>query len=371
MIVSTLQYNIELCVKQQVLFPIYPTQHCDIELTVFPPLALAMTTDRLRNARPLPWSGRLPKNSKQSRSDSNGRYSKHNNWSNPSINMGKDRISPLACPYPSRVSKQEQIHSFDPSGSDTDSGYDERPKADFKIHEPVGKHDSRAAPCTTIGNDQVQRSDTGTWPEGGKNIETESDIGNRQHPRLKENISEQSKKRTGFLELPGEIRNQIYAYAVVQDKALPLSAQPPPITGVNRQIQQESLSIFYQKNAFEYSLSNFDRKELVSYVQTHKHFRHASISVSHTLTADLLTLKTNLAAWLLAAWIGQAPMLNYGNKQDDKCEWNSHAYRVAKLFSVAEVLNRRKAGLELTREVLAVVIDLAGVCCELGTEMIR
>lgn len=61
---------------------------------------------------------------------------------------------------------------------------------------------------------------------------------------------------TGFLDLPPEIRNIIYEYAVVQDKPIRFTydkgraARQPYLARVNRQIRWECLPIFYGQNIF-------------------------------------------------------------------------------------------------------------------------
>src|ERR1700761_2254315 len=66
--------------------------------------------------------------------------------------------------------------------------------------------------------------------------------------------------RSHFLELPAEIRDYIYEFALTSGKPLVAfrldeyqrdsyeEATQPPLTRVNRQIRDESLPIFYQSN---------------------------------------------------------------------------------------------------------------------------
>ena len=63
-------------------------------------------------------------------------------------------------------------------------------------------------------------------------------------------------KTVGFLQLPPEIRNQIYHHVLTQTRGLFLnSLERPAIAATCRQIQQEALSILFSSNRFELHLS--------------------------------------------------------------------------------------------------------------------
>ena len=66
-----------------------------------------------------------------------------------------------------------------------------------------------------------------------------------------------------LLELPAEIRNYIYELALVEDSPIVIDpalkkaqASQPPLIRVSRQIRQETLSLFYSKNTFEFDISS-------------------------------------------------------------------------------------------------------------------
>lgn len=73
----------------------------------------------------------------------------------------------------------------------------------------------------------------------------------------------------GFLDLPRELRDEIYEYLVVKPTNTitmlenhncfqnEISAAQPAISRVNRQIRLESLPMFYKRNVFMAELSNF------------------------------------------------------------------------------------------------------------------
>ena len=66
---------------------------------------------------------------------------------------------------------------------------------------------------------------------------------------------------TTFLDLPPEIRNEIYAHSLNEQDGIPvretrLYVHEPPLSLVNRQIRSEVLDTFYADNIFEVSGSN-------------------------------------------------------------------------------------------------------------------
>lgn len=75
------------------------------------------------------------------------------------------------------------------------------------------------------------------------------------------------RRRTGFLDLPGEMRNEIYRYVLVQDTPIStgiswsrsyfpvrdtyrLKGPQPAISRICRQVRLEALSVFYGENTF-------------------------------------------------------------------------------------------------------------------------
>lgn len=53
-----------------------------------------------------------------------------------------------------------------------------------------------------------------------------------------------------FLDLPREIRDIIYEYAVRSPHNLAVARRQPRITRVSRQVREETLAMFYEKNEF-------------------------------------------------------------------------------------------------------------------------
>lgn len=80
-------------------------------------------------------------------------------------------------------------------------------------------------------------------------------------PLLQETPNIINQQSFRFLSLPGEIRNNIYRYALVSPKTYTVKLQFPPsdtaLLRVNRQIYCEASSIFYHENCFRFPQTLF------------------------------------------------------------------------------------------------------------------
>ncbi|PPJ56192.1 hypothetical protein CBER1_10342 [Cercospora berteroae] len=76
-----------------------------------------------------------------------------------------------------------------------------------------------------------------------------------------------------FFELPAELRNEIYRYALVQTDRIHITtnmAQPPPEPGilhVNRQARQEALAIYYHENHFRFDMYDLNASAYMRWVR--------------------------------------------------------------------------------------------------------
>lgn len=64
--------------------------------------------------------------------------------------------------------------------------------------------------------------------------------------------------RSLLLELPGELRNRIYRYALVAQERIELltseNKKQPALLGVSRQVRRETIKIYYDENSFGYNV---------------------------------------------------------------------------------------------------------------------
>lgn len=91
---------------------------------------------------------------------------------------------------------------------------------------------------------------------------------------------EVSNQRCRFLTLPGEIRNYIYDLAVPQDRNIGVSATRDlieicPLLGVSRQVQAETMPIFFGSNTFMILLRSLAKR-------SHYHLRQKKAQRSFT-----------------------------------------------------------------------------------------
>lgn len=70
-----------------------------------------------------------------------------------------------------------------------------------------------------------------------------------------------------LLQIPGEIRNHIYQYALVKSKPFTVKMQFNPhetaLFRVNKQIYEEASTIFYHHNIFEFPQALFDSQPIL------------------------------------------------------------------------------------------------------------
>ncbi|KAK5006688.1 hypothetical protein LTR39_005595, partial [Cryomyces antarcticus] len=81
-------------------------------------------------------------------------------------------------------------------------------------------------------------------------VDSTTRIGQQDHAH-----AERAKHVFPFLKLPGELRNQIYRFALVHHRVISVISKweelaQPPLTRVCRQIRNESLPVFYGGNRF-------------------------------------------------------------------------------------------------------------------------
>lgn len=122
--------------------------------------------------------------------------------------------------------------------------------------------------------------------------------------------TERPKEPTGeclFFELPAELRNEIYRYALVSTDRIHITTtmiQPPPEPGIlyaNRQARQEALAIYYHENHFRFDMYDLNASAYMRWVRAEPVMR-GRLSVWFKLyiptSADLAW--QNLMIWLEA-----------------------------------------------------------------------
>lgn len=97
-----------------------------------------------------------------------------------------------------------------------------------------------------------------------------------------------------FLDLPAELRNKIYSYAVLINKPIHLAAAfAPPITRVSKQLRAEALPVFFAENSFTV--------EVTSNITTGTHIRGYNPSAPQTLMRDTTYYPQEVLLWVGSA----------------------------------------------------------------------
>lgn len=97
-----------------------------------------------------------------------------------------------------------------------------------------------------------------------------------------------------FLDLPAELRNGVYSYAVLINKPIHLAAAfAPPITRVSKQVRAEALPVFFAENSFTV--------EVTSNIKRRTHIRDYNPSGPQTLLHDTTYCFEEILLWVESA----------------------------------------------------------------------
>ncbi|TKA70392.1 hypothetical protein B0A55_05615 [Friedmanniomyces simplex] len=157
----------------------------------------------------------------------------------------------------------------------------------------------------------------------------------------------ESEPESPFLRIPGELRNEIYRYALLEDDTIKINkhAKPaqPGMLQTNRQCRKEAGDIYYHENTFLFGISHFE----------------ASIYVHYFL---ILMNWANLLIWLEAYWnhecggiVGNTGSSSSGSEGGGggHGKANADAKAATHLFAMVKKIMQRKAlGWEDAREFL-------------------
>lgn len=91
------------------------------------------------------------------------------------------------------------------------------------------------------------------------------------------------KKQFGFMDLPGELRNKVYSFAIPNGKAHFIRHEPG-ILRASKQIRNECLPLFYGRmNCFEYNPQHFSKLRLFAVSEAASYLQHIGIDFEVTL----------------------------------------------------------------------------------------
>jgi hypothetical protein len=149
--------------------------------------------------------------------------------------------------------------------------------------------------------------------------------------------------------LPGELRNAIYRFALVELEALKITKHAktpqPGILQTCRQCRTEALAIYYQENVFAFGISHFDATVYIDWCQTSPHRRWCKTNAYVSRSQNW----ANLLNWLHAYWRKECGGI-VGNEEG---KFNADAKAATHLFAMVKKM--RDGGLlgwEDARELL-------------------
>lgn len=173
-----------------------------------------------------------------------------------------------------------------------------------------------------------------------------------------------------LLRLPPELRNMIHEEVVVKCGVLDLDIDRPKcgLIGTSRQHTEEGLGVFFSKNEFKTTISNYDPIKIRRQQELHHRYGLRNTTIYHNLTSDTATLKENMLEWLRMAYDDQAPNLGFPPNTVGGYNWNMDSHRRAKLFRVLRLIKKevKPHGFpwENVKDIVEEILDLAGVCSE-------
>ena len=123
--------------------------------------------------------------------------------------------------------------------------------------------------------------------------------------------------QTHLLGLPGELRNRIYRYVLVSDETIhidPDCFQQPALLRTCTQVRNETSSIYYKENDFEFEVLEFNISALMSWWQHGRsHYQVAPPPASYC-EIDEIGTRADLLSWLRRAHRGDVPFFVAGER---------------------------------------------------------
>jgi hypothetical protein len=180
-----------------------------------------------------------------------------------------------------------------------------------------------------------------------------------------------------LLSLPGEIRNMIWRYTVVEDstpnRVLTITSNIfPPIICTCRQTRSEVIGIYLGENSFHFDINDFDTTLFTRFLDTlhldsvMKDYRGR---VPHSFrwrlrfTSDAATIRArraNLLAYVKASWSKPYLPLPWPTSQVGR----DMRYRLPGMLRTVSILKKQVPEWENAKIIVVSMIDAAAICGE-------
>ncbi|RMY76479.1 hypothetical protein D0863_01938 [Hortaea werneckii] len=170
-------------------------------------------------------------------------------------------------------------------------------------------------------------------------------------------------KTCRFLQLPGELRNQIYRYALVSDKAIeitPTGPGEPPLLSTCVTIRRETKGIYYPENDFRLLLTDYNGAAFSDFYWQSRlwQFRRHSTAKNITFQLGGRPNWANLVEWIKDGYYGCGPPLR-PDLDEPKCR-DDHVVGAA--FRIAEELEFQVCWVTIEKALEAYHWGLKGTC---------
>ena len=138
---------------------------------------------------------------------------------------------------------------------------------------PTTRASTRGRRLDAVGFTSLRsnRANTSSTPQ----LEDIDSLPQCQRTRVGSRQTVQQHLESRLLELPAELRNDIYRFALVGDPedkikitpGMPNPPYEPALLRVSRQVRNEASSIYYQENHFRFDMPNFDASAYIKWVR--------------------------------------------------------------------------------------------------------
>ncbi|KAI5367999.1 hypothetical protein Slin15195_G031330 [Septoria linicola] len=150
-----------------------------------------------------------------------------------------------------------------------------------------------------VSNDPISQQDTTKHTQPAAIEITQAKPKRFRRPR--------QRKKCGFLhKLPGEVRNRIYRYALVDTGDLEITSTgpgEPSLLRVCKRVRNEASSIYYAENNFDLQIQRFNGADLQPFIRQSSRYEHL-LNIDHPKHTNISMLFSGSPNWdNLVAWI--------------------------------------------------------------------
>ncbi|KAK4963697.1 hypothetical protein LTR10_001328 [Elasticomyces elasticus] len=180
------------------------------------------------------------------------------------------------------------------------------------------------------------------------------------------------RKNCHLFKIPGEIRNQIYEYALLEPKKIkikPTGPGEPPLLRVSKRIRDEASSIYYTLNTFHVYITDFDGAAVTPFSrQISRYDFHPPLNKGEGGASNVLFLMGGDAKWdNLVRWIKDVHNYQSTFRPDLDKPQTRNDYIVGAAFKLEEAMRWMGWGM-VEKALSAFQHGLKGTCSAWGRD---